>query len=58
MKDILPEDIWKSSKGYGVKNINFRLKLYYGEKYGVCYENREGGEMCIRDRNWIRKLTR
>lgn len=55
MKDILPEDIWKSSKGYGVKNINFRLKLYYGEKYGVCYENREGGGTTVYIR--IPKLT-
>lgn len=27
-----------SPKGYGVRNINFRLKLCFGEKYGVFYE--------------------
>ena len=42
LKDILPSDIKKSSKGYGVKNINFRLKLYYGEKYGVTYQSSLG----------------
>ncbi len=25
--------------GYGVKNINFRIKLCFGEKYGVRYES-------------------
>ena len=28
--------------GYGVKNINFRLKLCYGEAYGLSYESEEG----------------
>ena len=26
------------TKGYGVKNINFRLKLYFGEQYGIDYD--------------------
>lgn len=25
--------------GYGVKNINFRIKLCFGEEYGVRYES-------------------
>lgn len=29
----------QDSKGYGVKNINFRLKLCFGENYGVTYEH-------------------
>lgn len=31
-------DYREDSKGYGVRNINFRLKLYYGEDFGVSYE--------------------
>ena len=27
----------KASGGYGVRNINFRLKLYFGEQYGLTY---------------------
>ncbi len=42
LEDILPDDMQKSSKGYGVKNINFRLRLYYGDDYGVRYESVEG----------------
>ena len=30
------------TKGYGVKNINFRLKLYFGEEYGVHYKSEPG----------------
>ena len=41
-KSILPElmttDYKASTKGYGVKNINFRLKLYFGEQYGIDYD--------------------
>lgn len=29
-------------KGYGVWNINFRIKLCYGEKYGVSYDSIPG----------------
>ena len=29
-------------KGYGVKNVNFRIKLCYGEAYGVSYESERG----------------
>jgi len=29
----------KSRNGYGIKNINDRIKLYYGEKYGLLYSS-------------------
>ena len=29
----------KSSNGYGVSNVNERIKLYYGEKYAVKIES-------------------
>lgn len=50
IRDILPADMSRSSKGYGVKNINFRLKLYYGEKYGVSYEDGHGEGTTVRIR--------
>lgn len=30
------------SKGYGVRNIDERIKLYYGEEYGIYAESRAG----------------
>lgn len=32
----------ESSGGYGIINIDTRLKLYYGEEYGLQYESRVG----------------
>ena len=32
---ILDDSLQNADNGYGVKNINFRIKLCYGEKYGV-----------------------
>lgn len=29
------------SKGYGVQNVHRRIKLYYGEEYGLSYESSE-----------------
>ena len=29
-------------KGYGIKNVNFRIKLSFGEKYGVTFQSRQG----------------
>lgn len=50
LEEIVSVDLQNNTKGYGVKNINFRLKLYYGEKYGVRYENTcgEGTKVRIR----------
>lgn len=50
LEEIVSVDLQNNTKGYGVKNINFRLKLYYGETYGVIYENtcKEGTKVRIR----------
>lgn len=40
--DAVSVDMAQSGKGYGVKNINFRIKLCFGEKYGVQYESQPG----------------
>lgn len=37
------QDIRTAQHGYGVRNINFRLKLCFGEKYGVTYLESEKG---------------
>lgn len=37
------EKIWKCSGHFGIKNIHQRIRLYYGEEYGLTMENRPGG---------------
>jgi two-component system sensor histidine kinase YesM len=32
----------ESSKGYGVKNVNERIKHFYGEEYGITVKSAEG----------------
>lgn len=39
----MQQDIRTAQHGYGVRNINFRLKLCFGEKYGVTYLESEKG---------------
>ena len=43
MQKETEQDIKKARHGYGVRNINFRLKLCFGEKYGVTYKESEKG---------------
>lgn len=40
----LPEEtpVGQTGKGYGIRNINFRIKLCFGEKYGVHYQSKLG----------------
>jgi Predicted signal transduction protein with a C-terminal ATPase domain len=33
------EDINKFNLGYGIKNVQERIKLYYGDEYGVAFES-------------------
>lgn len=39
MEDAISEDMEQIRGGYGIKNINFRIKLCFGEKYGIRYES-------------------
>ena len=39
---IFEENTCEVSHGYGAKNVNFRIKLCYGEEYGVFYESQVG----------------
>ncbi|MEX1030226.1 MAG: sensor histidine kinase [Paenibacillaceae bacterium] len=39
---ILLYDNSDTTHGYGVKNIDTRIKLLYGEQYGLNYESRQG----------------
>ena len=41
VQEILAED-FEGKKGYGVNNVDKRIKLYYGEKYGVVIKSSEG----------------
>lgn len=43
MQKETQQDIRTAQHGYGVRNINFRLKLCFGEKYGVTYLESEKG---------------
>lgn len=43
MQKETQQDIRTEQHGYGVRNINFRLKLCFGEKYGVTYLESEKG---------------
>ncbi len=38
----LQEGTTDNRDGYGIFNVNERIKLYYGEEYGLHYESREG----------------
>lgn len=33
----------RKQEGFGIQNVNRRLKLHYGERYGLSYERRPGG---------------
>ncbi|MCM1297822.1 MAG: sensor histidine kinase [Muribaculaceae bacterium] len=33
--------------GYGITNINKRIELMYGERYGLRFRQREGGGVCV-----------
>lgn len=39
MQDAIDLNIDRIKGGYGIKNINFRIKLCFGEGYGVRYES-------------------
>lgn len=43
MQKETQQDIRTAQHGYSVRNINFRLKLCFGEKYGVTYLESEKG---------------
>lgn len=43
MQKETQQDIRTAQHGYGVRNINFLLKLCFGEKYGVTYLESEKG---------------
>ena len=43
MQKETQQDIRTAQHGYGVRNINFRLNLCFGEKYGVTYLESEKG---------------
>lgn len=42
IKHLESEYMNVSGKGYGVRNINFRIKLCFGEKYGITYDSELG----------------
>lgn len=47
IEQIFLTNTYKNTHGYGVKNINSRLKLCYGEEYGVKFESVPGEETTV-----------
>ena len=43
LSNILKEDCPHRGSGYGVKNVNDRIQLFYGERYGLSYESSQPG---------------
>ncbi len=39
LKTLLTDESSSNKHGYGVRNINERIKLYYGEQYGLEYQS-------------------
>lgn len=42
IQNIFKQDDSEQLHGYGVKNINDRIKLFFGEKYGLSYQSEPG----------------
>ena len=40
-------EIKHAGSGYGVKNINERIKLYYGPEFGLVFESKENSETVV-----------
>ncbi|MBC8062424.1 MAG: sensor histidine kinase, partial [Clostridiaceae bacterium] len=57
IKEILEGDI-EEKKGYGIKNVDQRIKLYFGEKYGIKIysEKGKGTKIEVRISQNIKKL--
>ena len=41
-EEMAQQIISEGSRGYGVKNVNDRIKHFYGEEYGITVESEEG----------------
>ncbi|PYG87759.1 two-component system sensor histidine kinase YesM [Ruminiclostridium sufflavum DSM 19573] len=49
------EDNVSSAGGYGVRNVNRRIKLFFGEPYGIFYESNEYGGVTANVRLYMKK---
>lgn len=43
LNKLLKEDCLHKGSGYGVKNVNERIQLFYGERFGLSYESTQSG---------------
>jgi Predicted signal transduction protein with a C-terminal ATPase domain len=41
-EEVAQQMLTESSKGYGVKNVNERIKHFYGDQYGITVKSTEG----------------
>ena len=40
--DYMKDSNYDPARSVGTKNVNLRIRLYYGEAYGLSYESKEG----------------
>lgn len=45
---LLKKELKNSEEGYGLKNVDIRVKLNYGEQYGVRIDSTYGAGTCVR----------
>lgn len=45
---LLRKELKNSEEGYGLKNVDIRVKLHYGEEYGVRISSIKGTGTCVR----------
>jgi two-component system sensor histidine kinase YesM len=43
MEKVLSDEQGVGTHGYGIRNVNQRLKLHFGSSFGISYRKREGG---------------
>ena len=54
-KEMERRAVSQESSGYGLKNVNDRIRIFYGEKYGITIYSKSGEETRIEIRVPVRK---
>lgn len=49
---------FETDMGYGVRNVNRRIKILFGHEYGLHYERNESGGITVKIRLPYRKAMR
>lgn len=46
-RDTVKKVMTQDSKGYGLKNVNDRIRIYYGDQYGIVISSEENQDTCV-----------